>query len=1027
MSTNLLIKPDILPELSSYPEGFNRSILENSNCIDFLTKNGITNGTLLYWSAEIREKKSSIFIPPEILNGCPVIIKFLMDIRGDVSSLRDQSLEQVQSLDKFIYNLTNLPNPVKFHFLFVVSYYEKNQKKDEMSEKMEKFIKDFYGSLEVLTCVRLDPLYVMKKDNDNSLPKKEREKLKDRFAIDSNTKNTKEVDAFRNAILSALKSSVPDYQILQLSEIRYNVSESEAQAGFTLENVYQVISLFRKIFDCCEKEITVFPDFDSTPGSILHNTSRNGKLMIAASNDFTGEQVDFTEKLLLKLTNPRGLLVRDYKQTQLNKILKTPYTLNFQFDWIFCSYDKIYAIEVSRSENPENPKSAIVRKINTTFTKSFPKFAFIMSTLLLGGGNNFSFTDRKNFVEKSCEFIIYFTNISFTNVEQAINSCHNCMKGAWNILHKAPPEVVGRLTVLCPEDATFHVNAPIACKIVKNDSSWKLIKSKCTIQSIFQANETTPVENSNVSKKASVADQNLAETVSQMCQYISGLLCFGFLACNFSIVTFIDKPLKWHDKIKKEEGTKENVSKKWPADELYPGVVLTPQQLGILERDHRFVYILGEPGTGKTLILFAKMLDAVKSPDVDHILFFFPASKTEFKKALCIFIEKYVDINFQTKIILATTDELGSSVQDLNLSRTIILGDELYFDPKEHWSGKDSSFFKLTDFFSWLPQLKQCWLTNTEAGQDTKKKPYRSTLPQFYTETLNVLFRCSWHIGSFCTMILHKSKAVSKSTSWVFGCTKSSQHRIFCNFYTDIKSLNYNINNCNDLRPKFDHDRMTVIFTSTRTDVDFETELEESSSKTGDIYVVNESQTFLQLPFTGIEKSSVLLIIDFCGKTKKEELHQIFQLYNMAISRAQFELCIFVNHSHVETVKPFLPDSCIYDDIVKAARQGWPLELSKIASNDQNSLVGSARANELLSVALQHENCELLKIVVSKMKPSQIDLRQVLGALDVKKDKEFLAVVHDTLGPVIKSAFEKAYYLSIFPIGRQFVATLVGS
>ena len=369
MSTNLLIKPDILPELSSYPEGFNRSILENSNCIDFLTKNGFTNGTLLYWSAEIREKKSSIFIPPENLNGCPVIIKFLMDISGDVSSLRDQSLEQVQSLDKFIYNLTNLPNPVKFHFLFVVSYYEKNQKKGEISEKMEKFIKDFYGSLELLTCVRLDPLYVMKKDNDNSLSKKEREKLsekmKDRHTIDSNIKDG---DAFRKTILSALKCSVPDYQILQLSEVRYNLSESEVQTGFTLQNVFEGISLFRKSFDLCDKEITVFPDFDSTPGSILHNTSRNGKLVIAASNDFTGEQVDFTEKLLLKLTNPRGLLVRDYKQTQLNKILKTPYTLNFQFDWILCSFDKIYAIEVSRSENPENPKSAIVRKINTTFT-----------------------------------------------------------------------------------------------------------------------------------------------------------------------------------------------------------------------------------------------------------------------------------------------------------------------------------------------------------------------------------------------------------------------------------------------------------------------------------------------------------------------------------------------------------------------------------------------------------------------------------------------------------------------------------
>ena len=1023
MSTSLLIKPDIPPDLPSYPEDFNRSILENSNCIDFLKKNGFTNGTLLFWSAEIKEKKFSIFIPSENLNGCPVIIKFIMDISGDVSSLRDQSLEQVQSLDKFIYNLPNAPNPVKFHFLFVASYYEKNQKKDEMREKMEKFMKDFYGSLELLTCVRLDPLCVMKKNNDNSLSKNERDKLKDRLAIDSNTKNTEDVDAFRKTILSALKCSVPDYQILQLSEVRYNVSEFEAQSGFTLQNVSEVISLFKKNFDCCRNEIIVFPDFDSTPGSILHNTRSDGKLKILIGNDFIGEQVDFIEKLLLKLKNPRGLLVRDYKSTELNKILKTPYRLNFQFDWILCSYDKIYAIEVSRSYYPDNPKTIIARKVYSTFANSLPKFTFIMSTLLLGGENKFSFTDRKNFVEKSCEFIIYFTNISFTNVEQAINSCHNYMKGAWNVLHEAPPEVIGRVSVLCPEDATFHVNAPIACKIVKNDSSWKLIKSKYTTQSIFQANdEAALVENSSVFKNVNVADQPLAETVNQMCQYISGLLCFGFLTRNFSSVTFPEKPLTWHEKITKEARVNENVRQKTPIYNTYSGVVLTPQQLGILERDHRFVYILGEPGSGKTLILFAKMLDAARNPNVDHILFFFPASKTEFKKAISTFIKNYVDKSFQEKIVFTTTDQLRTSIQELNLSRTVLLGDELYFDPKEHWSRKDSSFFSVTDFFSWLPQLKQCWLTNTEAGQDTKRKTYRWTLPQFQTETLNILFRCSWHIGSFCTTILHKRKAVSKSTSWVFGCTRSSQHRIFYDFYTDMASLNSKINDCKDLRQKFDHDRITVIFTSTRPELNFQTELKECSSKIGDIFVVNESQTFLQLPFTGIEKSSVLLIIDFCGKTKKEELRQTFQLYNMAISRAQFELCIFVNDSHGETVKPFLSDSSKYDDIVRAAKIGSPLELSKI----EQIFEEPARANELLSVALEHEDCELLEAVMKNMKPHHIDLKRVFGALDVEKSEKFLSVVHNTLGPAIKSAFKKAYYLSKLPFGRQFVATVVG-
>ena len=1020
MSTSLFIKPDIPPGLPSYPVDFNRSILENSNCIDFLKNNGFTNGTLLNWSAGIREKKSSIFFPPENLNGYPVIIKFLTDTSGDVSILRDQSLEQVQSLDKFISNLTNAENPVKFHFLFVASYQKKDE--DEIRDKMKKFIETFCGSSELPTCVRLDPLYVMKKDNvKNVLSDDQKEKLTKKL---TDICCTKDVDAFPNAIRLALESSVPDYQILKLSNVRYNVSEFEEQTGFTLQSVNEVISLFKKNFDCCRNEIILFPDFDSTPGSILHNTRGDGKLKKPESNGFTGEQVDFTEKLLLKLKNPRGLLVRDYKPTELNKILKTPYTLNFQFDWILCSYDKVYAIEVSRSDNPDNPKSAIMRKVNAAFKNSFPKFTFIMSTLLSGGENKFSFTNRKKFVEQSCEFIIYFTNISFANVEQVFKTINNglkSMKETSNILHETPAEVIGRVTLLCPEDATFHVNAPVAYKIVKNDSFWTLVKSECTIQSIFQTNdEATPVENSNV------ADQNLAESMNQMCQYISGLLCIGFLARNFSIVTLPEKPLNWHDKIKEEERVYKNLSQKTSIINICPDVVLTPQQLGILDRDHRFVYILGEPGSGKTLILLAKMLEAARNPAFDHILFFFPASKTEFKKALETFIEKNVDKNFREKIVLKTTDQLRTSVQELNLSRTILLGDELYFDPKEHWSEKNSSFFLMTDFFSWLPRLKQCWMTNTEAGQDAKRTTYRLTLPQFQTETLNILFRSSWHIGSFCTMILHKGKAVSKSTSWVFGCTKSSQHRIFYDFYTDINSLNFQIKNCKDLRPKFDHDRITVIFTSTRPEVNFQTALKENSSKIGDIFVVDESQTFLQLPFTGIEKSSVLLIIDFCGKSRKEELQQTFQLYNMAISRAQFELCIFVNHSHGKTIKSFLSDSSKYDDIVKTARLGSPLELSKIASSDQEIYGEPARANELLSIALQHEDSELLKAVVNNMKPHQIDLKRVFGALDVNKSKKFLAVVHETLGPAINSAFEKAYVLSKLTFGRQFVATVVG-
>ena len=226
-----------------------------------------------------------------------------------------------------------------------------------------------------------------------------------------------------NLVLQHLVKHVPEYSYLHFSEQEYNSSDSEANKGFTLCSVQQVADTFGRFFWHCTEEVCIFPEFDHATNSVLERTNeRTGFLEVRTSNDFTGEEIDFVEKVLDNLNEPRGLLIRDYSEKRLNAILQAHYSLNFQFDWILFSDKKLYGIEVSRCDNITNPDTTVYTKIKSVFSTSFPKLGYILASMLCNGSKQFTVEERRNFLHRDVSFIIYFANLSVTEINRVLKN-----------------------------------------------------------------------------------------------------------------------------------------------------------------------------------------------------------------------------------------------------------------------------------------------------------------------------------------------------------------------------------------------------------------------------------------------------------------------------------------------------------------------------------------------------------------------------------------------------------------------------
>ena len=685
--------------------------------------------------------------------------------------------------------------------------------------------------------------------------------------------------------------------------------------------------------------------------------------------------------------------MRGYSKVHLEAVLNEPFSHNFEIDWILCGKERIFGFEVGRSDNAADPKKAIERKLEGVLCRIFPKFQYILVSFL----KNFRMTSTeiKKFSEDHFGFVIYFPNIPKSTINSFFNENNSSVTKTKRLLSSMSQSVLSQIYVMANENEIFSSTVPNLYQFVCEEEIWGLKLAHLAIGDIFGCkNDSTLMDPLQLFYEPS--GKEIAETrIIHEVHYLSGLLTFGFLVKTFSIHN--DDPSRLTSSACSVETKRRTQS----------DLILSPQQRRILKENKRFLLLLGEPGCGKTSLLLARALDASEDPDIESIYFFIPETKSSFIRWIKKFIKESNSQALKDKIHIMESFNISEKSPVVLLSKSILLADELYLSSSDTYTEIDISMMQKSRIMDTLPFLKQCWLAKTEAGQDDKKNFTLATLPHFETEVLNVLFRSSWHIGSFSSKLLHKTKAISQSSAQTFGFNESTQYKVETATFEDVPDLIVKIRSSEKLISKFNDDRMAIVFTTRIRETLWKSWFTEIEDLVVQICTVEETMSYYDVPFTGIETSSVLLVIDY-AKTRKAEFREFLSLILLAASRAQFELHIMIKTEYAEDLT-MITQLCNHqgeDAIVVAARMGLPLELDKIFTKDLTSKQMIKRGNELLAIAILREDEKLLRTIIEKFPAKNVDLRQFFITLGRPKTVEVLDYVKTYLGPLLKNIFQ---------------------
>ncbi len=425
----------------------------------------------------------------------------------------------------------------------------------------------------------------------------------------------------------------------------------------SLKDQSAMSGMFEAYFPGTKHKLETFPDVNTLQDNLLHLTDEQARIKTESSKDeYLGEVYDLWTKLIARLDNPVGLLLKSFQSEDVNKLLQQKFNARFQFDWIYCGKQIIIAFEVARTNNPEWPASAFRNKLLQVVPREMPVMQLLLYFLLRNissGSSKEDFdTEYKSFLETSFRIVIYFSNSCFENIKQVLN----CLKEEVEVLKLESPKKLKQKKSI----DNFKAADALICT-PKNYLDQLLFmipeesySNACPVSKTYQLNSDLELIEAGIQVDTEICFNAELETRhSKSLRHVSALLTFSRLLQHDSLPDEIDREPLERDK-------RYAMTSRRP----FLDIILSPQQKQILEKRVTRKLVVGEPGSGKTALLLAEAKLAAQDDGIETIYFTTPEEKSELRLFLTEFLNEKGNEKLKSKFQYVSIRQLLIDIEN---------------------------------------------------------------------------------------------------------------------------------------------------------------------------------------------------------------------------------------------------------------------------------------------------------------------------------------------------------------------------
>ena len=645
-------EPEIVSQLCSKSS---IELLTREKCFGFFICDSFEPDTI---SENISSRDSCLFIPAPNFSKI-VLIKIIHDRSGDNldNLIGNPITSQLNRLNLIFKNERAEKIPIAVLIIFKVED-QKNQankvNKTDSNKAPENYaaildqikqfvIKKEFNKLEI-------EFHFILKNSDPALERKQKQKLKQAFA------DSREIPR-------AIKESIFEFLGKRDIEIDLQITPKKfkkiGSAEITLTDFDEVVYMYKLYFPAKDHRLEIQPSILQIKETLLYKTGQRGELL-DGSDGYIGELKEFLESFVAKVSKPVGLLIKAYKNMQLNAILHRPFFNNrFDIDWIYCGHKMILAFEIGRTNSPENPTTAILNKLQQVLSKSLPTMYLALHAIFRSFPENVSgsqddeeFSKRYwEFIKRCFRFVIFFPNLSAEQFVEILQTAKEPFKVGkqkavlyrkiFGLISSTNENRLSNILFLLHED----LYSPAKPKTFYVDQDLKVSESPVQVTDVLQT-------------KVNYRQPKLKY---KQLEFVSGIFALSTLIKKEIFPSSVEKALIPRDENYLQERKRSSKQTKLEDNESdFLDVVLSPQQHRILSENKRRVFVAGEPGSGKTALLLARAKIAANDSEIEHILFAVPEGKTEFKTFLLDFVNKPGHEKLKNKFMLVTTEEMAN-------------------------------------------------------------------------------------------------------------------------------------------------------------------------------------------------------------------------------------------------------------------------------------------------------------------------------------------------------------------------------